>query len=248
MLVYFVEHRLNVIVRRSRYELAKREARLHIVEGLLKALDIIDQVIDTIRRSRTAETAEANLIKKFEFTRTAGPGHPVHAVAPPGCAGAAQTGRRGKGTQGAHQVPQGAAALREAPAGGGRRGDQGHQGEICHAAQDDHPDRRKARRHHRHRGRPGRARRPAGARRHHPGLPAQRRQGVWLPRQGRDYQPRRRGPPDAPTHRARRHCGAGLQQGPGLVGSGGPAAACGQLLRVGPGQGRADRRHGRPVG
>jgi DNA gyrase subunit A len=68
MLVYFVEHRLNVIVRRSRYELAKREARLHIVEGLLKALDVIDQVIDTIRRSRTAETAEANLIKKFKFT------------------------------------------------------------------------------------------------------------------------------------------------------------------------------------
>jgi DNA gyrase subunit A len=68
MLVHFVEHRLNVIVRRSRYELAKREARLHIVQGLLKALDIIDQVIDTIRRSRTTETAEANLIRKFKFT------------------------------------------------------------------------------------------------------------------------------------------------------------------------------------
>jgi DNA gyrase subunit A len=68
MLVHFVEHRLNVIVRRSRYELAKREARLHIVEGLLKALDVIDEVIDTIRRSRTAETAEANLIKKFKFS------------------------------------------------------------------------------------------------------------------------------------------------------------------------------------
>jgi DNA gyrase subunit A len=68
MLVHFVEHRLNVIVRRSRHELAKREARLHIVQGLLKALDIIDQVIDTIRRSRTTETAEANLIRKFKFT------------------------------------------------------------------------------------------------------------------------------------------------------------------------------------
>jgi DNA gyrase subunit A len=69
MLVYFVEHRLTVIVRRSRYELAKREARLHIVQGLLKALDIIDEVIDTIRRSRTSETAEKNLIKKFKFTQ-----------------------------------------------------------------------------------------------------------------------------------------------------------------------------------
>ncbi len=69
MLVHFIEHRLNVIVRRSRYELARREARLHIVQGLLKALDIIDEVIDTIRRSRTSETAEANLIKKFKFTQ-----------------------------------------------------------------------------------------------------------------------------------------------------------------------------------
>jgi DNA gyrase subunit A len=68
MLVYFVEHRLNVIVRRSRHELARREARLHIVEGLLKALDVIDQVIDTIRRSRTSETAESNLRRKFKFT------------------------------------------------------------------------------------------------------------------------------------------------------------------------------------
>ncbi|HSR31271.1 MAG TPA: DNA topoisomerase (ATP-hydrolyzing) [Anaerolineae bacterium] len=69
MLVYFVEHRLNIIVRRSRYELDKREARLHIVEGLLKALDVIDEVIDTIRRSRTAETAEVNLRQKFKFTQ-----------------------------------------------------------------------------------------------------------------------------------------------------------------------------------
>jgi DNA gyrase subunit A len=69
MLVFFVEHRLNVIVRRSRYELEKREARLHIVEGLLKALDVIDEVIGTIRRSRTSETAEKNLQRKFKFTQ-----------------------------------------------------------------------------------------------------------------------------------------------------------------------------------
>ncbi len=69
MLIYFVEHRLDVIVRRSRYELAKREARLHIVQGLLKALDVIDEVIDTIRRSRTSESAEGNLVKTFGFTQ-----------------------------------------------------------------------------------------------------------------------------------------------------------------------------------
>jgi len=68
MLTYFVQHRLTMIERRSRHELEQRRARLHIVEGLLKALDILDQVIDTIRRSKTAETAQTNLIRKFDFT------------------------------------------------------------------------------------------------------------------------------------------------------------------------------------
>jgi DNA gyrase subunit A len=68
MLTHFVSHRLEVIVRRSEYELEKRRARLHIVEGLLKALDILDEVIETIRRSRTPDTARNNLIRKFGFT------------------------------------------------------------------------------------------------------------------------------------------------------------------------------------
>jgi DNA gyrase subunit A len=68
LLTYFVVHRLEVIVRRSRFELEKRRARLHIVEGLLKALNILDEVIDTIRRSRTVDTARINLTKKFGFT------------------------------------------------------------------------------------------------------------------------------------------------------------------------------------
>jgi len=69
LLIHFVMHRLEVIERRSRYELEKRRARLHIVEGLLKALDILDEVIDTIRRSRTVDTARNNLIRKFGFTQ-----------------------------------------------------------------------------------------------------------------------------------------------------------------------------------
>lgn len=68
MLVQFVSHRLVVIERRSRHELAEREARLHIVEGLLKALDVIDQVIAAIRKSKDAETARENLIKQFKFS------------------------------------------------------------------------------------------------------------------------------------------------------------------------------------
>jgi DNA gyrase subunit A len=68
LLIYFVAHRLEVIVRRSRFELERRRARLHVVEGLLKALDILDEVIDTIRRSRTVDTARTNLMKTFGFT------------------------------------------------------------------------------------------------------------------------------------------------------------------------------------
>ncbi len=68
ILEQFVLHRLQVIQRRSRYELVRRQQRLHIVEGLLIALDNIDQVIDTIRRSHTVETAHANLMSKFKLT------------------------------------------------------------------------------------------------------------------------------------------------------------------------------------
>jgi DNA gyrase subunit A len=68
MLEQFVLHRLEIIQRRSRYELKRRKARLHVVEGLLIALDHIDEVIDTIRRSRTADTARRNLMRKFKLT------------------------------------------------------------------------------------------------------------------------------------------------------------------------------------
>ena len=68
VLEHFVLHRLEVIQRRSRYELERRKARLHIVEGLLIALDRIDEVIDTIRRSRTADTARQNLMRKFKLS------------------------------------------------------------------------------------------------------------------------------------------------------------------------------------
>ncbi|MBI1877626.1 MAG: DNA topoisomerase 4 subunit A [Chloroflexi bacterium] len=68
MLVYFVGHRLSVIERRSRHELAEREARLHIIQGLLKALKVIDAVIATIKKSKTTDTARENLIKQFGFS------------------------------------------------------------------------------------------------------------------------------------------------------------------------------------
>ena len=64
----FIEHRREVLERRTQFELDKAEARAHILEGLLKALDQLDEVIATIRRSRTADTARRNLIKHFQFT------------------------------------------------------------------------------------------------------------------------------------------------------------------------------------
>jgi DNA gyrase subunit A len=68
LLVYFISHRLEVIERRSRHELEKKQARLHIVEGLLTALDVLDEVIETIRRSREPRTARNNLMRTFKFT------------------------------------------------------------------------------------------------------------------------------------------------------------------------------------
>ncbi len=68
MLVRFISHRLAVIERRSRHELAQREARLHLIEGLLKALGLIDRIIAEIRKSDTLETARQNLLKKFKFS------------------------------------------------------------------------------------------------------------------------------------------------------------------------------------
>ncbi len=68
LLVRFIEHRLDVIVRRSRHELERARARLHIVEGLLVALDDIDAVVAIIRRSQRAETARNNLVRRLKIT------------------------------------------------------------------------------------------------------------------------------------------------------------------------------------
>ncbi|OGN33495.1 MAG: DNA gyrase subunit A [Candidatus Yanofskybacteria bacterium RIFCSPLOWO2_02_FULL_47_9b] len=68
MLEKFIEHRKEVITRRSRYELQKAKDRAHILEGLKKALDHIDEVIKIIRAASNREEASANLIKKFKFS------------------------------------------------------------------------------------------------------------------------------------------------------------------------------------
>lgn len=64
----FIAHQKDVILRRTEYDLNKAKERLHIVEGLLKAVDILDEIIKTIRASKNKADSIANLIKEFEFT------------------------------------------------------------------------------------------------------------------------------------------------------------------------------------
>ncbi len=65
---HFLDHRMEVLVRRTKYELAAAERRAHILEGYIIALDNIDEVIETIKKSRDAETAKVNLMKKFSLS------------------------------------------------------------------------------------------------------------------------------------------------------------------------------------
>ena len=68
MIQYFVEHRHEVVVRRTEFELKKAEDRAHILEGLIIASDNIDEVIALIRSSNNAEEARQKLIDRFELT------------------------------------------------------------------------------------------------------------------------------------------------------------------------------------
>ena len=68
MLKYYLAHQEDVVTRRTRYDLNKAQERAHILEGLLKALDNIDEVIRIIRGSRNVQAAKQELIDRFELT------------------------------------------------------------------------------------------------------------------------------------------------------------------------------------
>ncbi len=68
MIKYFVDHRHDVVVRRTKFELKKAEDRAHILEGMIVASDNIDKVISIIKKSPNADDARKNLIKKFNLT------------------------------------------------------------------------------------------------------------------------------------------------------------------------------------
>lgn len=68
LIKYFVEHRHDVVIRRTQYDLRKAQERAHILEGLIIASDNIDEVIKIIRAAKTPNEAIANLMERFELT------------------------------------------------------------------------------------------------------------------------------------------------------------------------------------
>lgn len=70
MIADFVDFRHDVIIRRTKFELDKAQKRAHILEGLLKAIDVIDEIIHIVRHSANVDEAKAELISRFEFTET----------------------------------------------------------------------------------------------------------------------------------------------------------------------------------
>jgi DNA gyrase subunit A len=68
LIAEYVKHRHSVVLRRAKFDLKKAEARAHILEGLLKALDIIDEIIALIRASKTVDEARNGLMTQYDFT------------------------------------------------------------------------------------------------------------------------------------------------------------------------------------
>ena len=81
LLHHFLNHRKTVIIRRTRYDLRKAEERAHILEGILKALDHLDEVIATIRASQTPAEAKGEPDGAVRLLRGPGAGDPRHAAA-----------------------------------------------------------------------------------------------------------------------------------------------------------------------
>lgn len=69
ILISYLEHEVDVVTKRTKFDLNKAEARLEIIQGLIHAMDILDQVIKTIRASKNKADAKKNLIAKYKFTK-----------------------------------------------------------------------------------------------------------------------------------------------------------------------------------
>ena len=84
VLAHHIEHRREIVRRRTEFDLGKARERAHILEGLKIALDHLDEVIRTIRESADVETARAQPHRALRALRDPGPGDPRHAPRPPG--------------------------------------------------------------------------------------------------------------------------------------------------------------------
>src|SRR3712207_9445191 len=69
ILKYYVEHQKDVVIRRTKRELEIAEKRFHIVEGFIKAINIMDEIIKIIRSSKSKKNARENLMNNFDFTQ-----------------------------------------------------------------------------------------------------------------------------------------------------------------------------------
>lgn len=69
VIVHYINHRKEVILRRTKHELDKAESRLHVVVGLIKALDHLDQIIELIKKSSSPDVARLELMEQFQFTK-----------------------------------------------------------------------------------------------------------------------------------------------------------------------------------
>ena len=68
LIQYFIEHREEVVTRRTRFEMDEAERRAHILQGLLRAIDIIDQIVALIRASKTPDEARQGLMSQYDFS------------------------------------------------------------------------------------------------------------------------------------------------------------------------------------
>ena len=101
LIEHYVAHQREVVTRRTQHELRQAEARAHILEGLLIALDNLDAVIELIRGSSDTDKAREGLIEQVRALRAAGAGDPRHAPRPPHRARVGQSPRRAQRPDGA---------------------------------------------------------------------------------------------------------------------------------------------------
>ncbi len=123
LIKYFIEHRHDVVVRRTRFDKRKAEERLHIVQGLLIAQDNIDEIVRIIRASQTPDAAKQTLIERFELSDIQASAIIENAPARPNGTRKGQAARRARRTGEADRPPDGGAGER-------RHADADHQDEL----------------------------------------------------------------------------------------------------------------------